>query len=66
MHRFEFQKAISRIAAFLPKKCEIDFDLWIKFDRRKLFKGFFMRKIQCQEGNFRRCLKQMLKVAFSE
>jgi hypothetical protein len=52
MYRFEFQKAISRIAASLPKKCEIDFHLWIKFDRRKLFKGFLMRKMQCQEGKF--------------
>jgi hypothetical protein len=41
MHRFEFQKAISRIGRILAQKCDIDFDLWIKFDRRKLFKGIF-------------------------
>jgi hypothetical protein len=57
MHRFEFEKAISRIAAFLPKKCEIDFDLWIKFDRRNLFKGFLMRKIQYQERKFSKMFK---------
>jgi hypothetical protein len=55
MHRFEFQNAISRIAAFLPKKREIDFDLWIKFDRRKLFKGFFScEKYNVKKENFRR------------
>jgi hypothetical protein len=58
MHRFEFQKAISRIAAFLLKKCEIDFDLWIKFDRAvNCSKVFSREKIQRQEGNFSKMFK---------